>query len=844
MAAKSKTKSKTAATRKATGRKPAGAPARAKAGSGAKSAPARSGRTAATRKPATRRPHHHATEQQRRDAVGLILIAAAIFFAFVFYFGWQGGRLGGAIETALTEMVGRAAYLVPAALAIAGVTAIARPALPERAFRWPATTLFFCGVTLALSAGTLGLGADTPAVHNEFDPAYYQGHGGVVGEVLFWITSRLLGIAGAHVAALAMIAIGALQLTGLPLVSIGRGLRAFFTARPANPGAETSAARATKRPAPRIEDLMPPELPGVEPVVRATHVEAPALDEAAEAEPEPVSVEEPESVESPEVELIEPEPEPDPIPVPVDDVVPGDDLPNVTEAEGFVYKMPNAKMLERSNDKPKAADTAAQDKVATQLVETLGHFGVAAKLVGTVAGPHVTRYELRLAPGTKMSKVSQLKDDLAYALASTDIRILAPIPGKQAVGVEVPNIHRRMVRLGDIYQPLPKDWSPVSVWLGKDIAGKAIGTDIAKMPHLLVAGTTGAGKSGCINTLLCSILLNSSPNDVKLVLVDPKQVELNLYEQIPHLLTPVVTSPRMAANVLNNLIREMEQRYTLMSAYKCRNIVELNQRRLKEGEAKLPYILCVIDELADLMMVAPGEVEDAIIRLAQKARAIGIHLLLATQRPSADIITGMIKANVPSRIAFAVSSQTDSRVVLDQNGAETLLGQGDMLFSPIGSSRLQRIQGAYVTEEEIIELTDFWRDQGEPEFQTELLEATEEEDKDDRDGMDPDQDDLLPEAISTVVQMGTASTSMLQRRLRVGYTRAGRLIDMMERRGVISGYEGSKARQVLISEADVPRILALLQGDPEAQMDLAPVTAEHTLERPALDASPAEELDD
>jgi S-DNA-T family DNA segregation ATPase FtsK/SpoIIIE len=283
----------------------------------------------------------------------------------------------------------------------------------------------------------------------------------------------------------------------------------------------------------------------------------------------------------------------------------------------------------------------------------------------------------------------------------------------------------------------------------------------------------------------------------------------------------------------------MEQRYTLMSAYKVRNIAELNERRRKEGENTLPYILCVIDELADLMMVAPGEVEDSIIRLAQKSRAVGIHLLLATQRPSADIITGMIKANVPSRIAFAVSSQTDSRVILDQNGAESLLGQGDMLFNPIGSSKLQRIQGAYVTEEEIIQLTDFWRNQGEPEFHTELLEAAEEV-VEDRDGLDPDSDELLPEAISTVVQMGTASTSMLQRRLRVGYTRAGRLIDMMERRNVISGYEGSKARQVLISEADLPRVIAMLEGkndapsEQNAEPELAQATGEHTLEHPSI----------
>jgi S-DNA-T family DNA segregation ATPase FtsK/SpoIIIE len=548
----------------------------------------------------------------------------------------------------------------------------------------------------------------------------------------------------------------------------------------------------------------------------------------------------PEPLDESDVKLIEPDVDPEPIVVPELDAAQlklGKNDANVTEAEELHYRMPSSKVLERSKVSAKTKnDTAAQAKVATQLVEALGHFGIESKLVGTVAGPHVTRFELQLAPGTKMSKVSQLKDDLAYALASTDIRILAPIPGKQAVGVEVPNINRAMVRLGDVYQPLPKDWSPVSVWLGKDIAGKAIGTDIAKMPHLLVAGTTGAGKSGCINTLLCSILLASTPNEVKLVLIDPKQVELNLYEQIPHLLTPVVTSPRMAANVLNNLIREMEQRYTLMSAYKCRNIVELNDKRRKEGEATLPYILCVIDELADLMMVAPAEVEDAIIRLAQKARAIGIHLLLATQRPSADIITGMIKANVPSRIAFAVSSQTDSRVILDQNGAESLLGQGDMLFSPIGSSKLQRIQGAYVTEEEIIKLTDFWRAQGEPEFHEELLEAPEEEAEEDRDGLDPDTDELLAEAISTVVQMGTASTSMLQRRLRVGYTRAGRLIDMMERRNVISGYEGSKARQVLITEADLPRVLAMLGGNalPNAEEVLSGSTAEHTLENPSI----------
>jgi S-DNA-T family DNA segregation ATPase FtsK/SpoIIIE len=420
----------------------------------------------------------------------------------------------------------------------------------------------------------------------------------------------------------------------------------------------------------------------------------------------------------------------------------------------------------------------------------------------------VSRYELKLAPGTKVSKITQLKDDLAYALASTDIRILAPIPGKQAVGVEVPNQRRRLVRLGDIYGGRPQGSSPLVAWLGKDISGSAVWTDLQKMPHALIAGTTGSGKSGSVNAILSSILLHASPNEVRMVLVDPKRVELNHYEKIPHLLTPVVTSPRLAANVLNNLIAEMESRYGVMEEARARNLAELNRVREREGEAPLPHILCVIDELADLMMIAPAEVEDAIIRLAQKSRAVGIHLLLATQRPSTDIITGTIKVNIPARIAFAVSSQVDSRVILDQGGAETLLGQGDMLFRPAGTSKMQRIQGAFITEAEIAKLTEHWSQQGEPDFAEELLEAAQPQSEEGgEDDFNPDSDDLLDQAAHLVVESGTASVSMIQRRLRVGYTRAGRLIDMLERRGIISGYEGSKPRQVLLSLADLPRVL-------------------------------------
>jgi S-DNA-T family DNA segregation ATPase FtsK/SpoIIIE len=547
--------------------------------------------------------------------------------------------------------------------------------------------------------------------------------------------------------------------------------------------------------------------------------------------------------ETPEEPVEEPEPEPEPV-AEADagtekeeqlKLTPQGEKRGATLSEEINYKSPPMKVLEKGQ-KGGGPDPAEQKELARKLVETLGHFGVEAKVVGVVTGPHVSRFELQLAPGTKVKKVSELANDLAYALASTDIRILAPIPGKQAVGVEVPNSSRNMVRLGDIFgKPKEKD-SPLLAWLGKGIDGKPVSTDLARMPHVLVAGTTGSGKSGCVNAVLSSILMNSSPNDVRLVLVDPKQVELNHYEAVPHLLTPVVTNPKLAANVLNNLIAEMETRYGLMKNARARNIEDYNKAMAAEGEPRLPYILCVIDELADLMMVAPADVEASIIRLAQKSRATGIHLLLATQRPSTDIITGTIKVNIPSRIAFAVSSQTDSRVILDQGGAESLLGAGDMLFRGPGTSKLARIQGAFVTEDEIARITDFWSAQGEPEFEQELLSEPVTVQEESSDGeFDPDQDDLLNEAIMLVVETETASVSMIQRRLRVGYTRAGRLIDMLERRGVISGYEGSKPRQVLITHADLPRILG--GGNAEEGAGEEPGTAESGVPADVLETS-------
>ncbi|HEX7289866.1 MAG TPA: DNA translocase FtsK [Conexibacter sp.] len=800
------------------------------------------------------------------DLLGLGLAALGVFLAFVLYLGAAGGSAGGALSDGLELLLGRVAYAAPIALVAGGLLLVARTLVPSmRPVRAGALCLF-AAVALMLAAGTLGLGSH--AGEGLWSQASLAANGGALGAGLYWTTSHLFSDVGSHIVAVFLFLAGLLLLSGVTVASLLQ--RAADGAATLAPRRESAPTPSARRRATRAEPVIPPEPEDERLVVRATHVEAPSLDgrerypdlygEAAPAtedafggdvdddplppEPEP----EPQAIE--QLELEEPQ-EPgvttgDAAAGAQPDVDPADLTPqgryraSITDDPAFVWSIPAGTFLKRSTADQSRPDTAGQERIAAQLIEALGHFGIEAKVVGMTAGPHITRFEIRLAPGIKVGKVAQLKDDLAYALAATEIRILAPIPGKQAVGVEVPNARRRIVHLGDVFQDPPKDWSPLTVWLGKDVAGRAIGVDLAKMPHLLVAGTTGAGKSGCINAMLSSLLLHADPHELRLVLVDPKQVELNHYESIPHLLTPVITSPRMAANALQNLVKEMEERYGIMSLARTRSLPELNRARAARGEPALPYILCVIDELADLMMVAPADVEDSIIRLAQKARAVGIHLVLATQSPRVDVITGMIKANVPSRIAFAVSSQTDSRVILDQNGAESLLGQGDMLFSPVGSSKLQRIQGAYIDEKQIAELTEAWRKQGEPEFHEELLEEVVDESDAagaDEDGFDPDEDPLLEEAIGLVAQMGTASTSMLQRRLRLGYTRAGRLIDMLERRGIISGYEGSKPRQVLITEADVPRILVALNerasGSPAAVAPAPEPAAELPTDPPA-----------
>ena len=487
------------------------------------------------------------------------------------------------------------------------------------------------------------------------------------------------------------------------------------------------------------------------------------------------------------------------------------------------YEYPPINLLSKNTKKVSKAGARALTDTAAKLQKTLYSFGVSAKVEDVSVGPAITRYELKPAEGVRVSKIANLADDIALNLAAETIRIEAPIPGKQAVGIEVPNKEKEAVHLRDVIETeeFENNKSKLSVALGKDVAGKVVIADIAKMPHVLIAGSTGSGKSVCINTIITSIIYNAKPSEVKLVMVDPKVVELSVYNGIPHLLIPVVTDPRKAAGALAWAVQEMDDRYNKFATKGVRDLKGYNAAMEKEGEGgKLPQIVIIIDELADLMMVAAKDVEDAICRLAQKARAAGMHLVIATQRPSVDVITGLIKANVPSRIAFAVSSQVDSRTILDMVGAEKLLGKGDMLFSPAGSSKPTRIQGAFVSDDEVEKIVDFVKANGTATYSEAILESIENSNKTDKElaeeSDDDDTDPLLMEAMEVVVETGQASTSFIQRKFKVGYARAGRIIDQLEERGIISGYQGSKPRQVLMTKERLE----------ELKMSVAPNTNE------------------
>ena len=697
------------------------------------------------------------------------MVAVGVFLATLLWLGWDGGSVGEKTGSGLHDAFGAASYVIPLVLlGIGGLMLVRSKIVDLKPFR--------TGLVLGAFGLMLALGRD---------------QGGAIGGALAGGLANVVGESGVLIIGIALFIAGTLLFTG---GSAGAVLRT-------SGGAVRRAGGAARR---SLDGFEPRDFGGATDLDDDLDFQRPRqLVDAAASYPdviEPV----PTSAESPQLVMHSEEDAPDA--VTAGDVYEEIQFDSAASAE---YRLPDRSLLKPS-PAVKGDNGVASARTAEQLVQTLSHFGVDATIVGQIAGPRVIRYELQLAPGTKVSKVAGLKDDLSYALATTEIRILAPIPGKQAVGVEVPNLSPKLVTLGDIFGDMPGQASPLSVWLGKDISGNAVWTDLARMPHLLIAGTTGSGKSGCINTLLTSILLRSTPDEVRMILIDPKRIELNYYESIPHLLTPVVSNPKEASAVLHNVVAEMERRYERLSIIRARNLPEANRTFRARGEEPLPYLLVVIDELADLMMVSPQAVEDAIIRLAQKSRAVGIHLVLATQRPSVDVITGMIKANVPSRIAFAVSSQTDSRVILDTSGAESLLGQGDMLFKPLGTSRMQRVQGAYVAEEEVAMVVEQCRRQRGQVLDESLLETPETFADEMADGgggdFDPDEDPLLDKATEIVVMSQTASVSLIQRRLRVGYTRAGRLIDMLERRGVISEYEGSKPRRVLIEESDLHRV--------------------------------------
>ena len=767
----------------------------------------------------------------RRDVLAVVLFGLAALGGVALAPAQPHGVLG-AVRLGLEALLGRVAVALPVAVAGLGVAVL----FPPRAQAVPARGLGLTLLVAVLAAG-FGFGAAAHPV-----AAAWRGPGGAVGAAVDWILQGIFGRTGAWVVlgtagaaalllllqfSLAPALAWPLRLLWSLLRGMGRGVYGFVTEpvpAPA-PGTDEPVALAAPTPAPVVEvvDVAAPHKPR-----RRRRPHSDGSEAAAASLPEaPSPSAEGDGLGSPAPAAGVPAGEMAVVPPTVpdsQDAMP--DLigrrhghPAATQEAAAAYQPPPLDLLRRGQPQRTAAsrrrDATAR---AAQLEEALRSFGVAARVVDVTQGPAITRYEVAPGPGVKVARIAGLADDLALALSASDVRIVAPIPGKGVVGIEVPNLDVSAVHLRDVLESTDFQHaaSPLTVCLGQDIAGKPVVCSLERVLHVLVAGATGSGKSILINAMLISMLYKARPETLRLVLVDPKMVELSTYNGIPHLLAPVVTDPKKAAATLRVVVKEMERRYGLFTKEGVRNITGYNAAVATRGEAVLPFVVVVIDELADLMLVARSDVEDSIQRLTQMARAAGIHLIVATQRPSVDVITGVIKANIPTRIALAVASQVDSRTILDGSGAEKLVGRGDMLFRPMGVQKLLRAQGAFIDDAEVEAVLSFLRERGRPDYDATLLEVEEEEGGG---GLDaPNEDRLFADALAVVVESGQASVSNIQRRLRVGFTRAGRLIDMMEQRGFVGPHSGSKSREVLLSVDQFRRMYGdrggLAGGDP------------------------------